>query len=427
MTRWNVITIAMLFTGCSGMVTEETIAPVDRAVMPLVGARTTAPPRHASPGTGDIAIASTGHGIGYGGGPVMSGTVNLYYIWYGNWGGNSATTILNDWGNSVGFSPNYFVNDSYDDSSGHHVAASVRLARSTNDNYSRGHNIKGSDIWNIVTDALSSGRLPVDGNGVYFVLTAGDVNLTDGFCTQFCGWHTYGGYNGTNIKFSFVGNPSRCNGSCGGLGTTPNGNAGADDMASIMFHELSESVSDPQLNAWGDNNGENGDKCAWNFGSTYRSGNGSPANAHLGNRDFLMQQMWANVGSGFCAESIPPPMGAHQPGGCGQMVGGQGLMSGESLSSCDGRFKLFMQYDGNLVLYQGGAAIWATNSWGSTGYGAVMQTDGNFVLYDVNQRALFASNTWGQSGNTLALQNDGNLVVYRSSGSPVWASNTCCR
>jgi hypothetical protein len=417
---------ALIFTGCNGTVIEGAsgTSEPDRAVMSVVGAPTIAPPRLAS---GEVAIESTGNGISYNGGPIMTGTVNVYYIWYGNWNNNSATTILTDWGNNIGSTPNYFVNVTYDDSAGDHVHSSVHLGRSTTDSYSRGATITGNDIFPIVTRALSSGRLPVDANGVYFVLTSHDVNVSDGFCTQFCGWHTYGTFNGTNIKFAFVGDATRCNGSCGGLGTTPNGNAGADDMASVMFHELSETVSDPLLNAWGDSNGENGDKCAWNFGPTYRAANGSPANARVGNRDFLLQQMWANTGGGFCAQLLAAPAGATRPASCGGMVARQGLAPGQSINSCDNRFTLSMQYDGNLVLYQGSQALWASNTFNSQGYAGVMQSDGNFVLYDVNQRALFASNTWGRPGSRLALQNDGNLVVYDTSNRPLWASNTCCR
>src|SRR6266478_9250636 len=36
----------------------------------------------------------TGNGIEYAGGPVMLGPHNVYFIWYGNWTGNIATTIL---------------------------------------------------------------------------------------------------------------------------------------------------------------------------------------------------------------------------------------------------------------------------------------------------------------------------------------------
>src|SRR4051812_10136346 len=45
------------------------------------------------------------NGINYHGGPVMVGNKNLYYIWYGNWSGNTATSILTDLGNSIGGSP----------------------------------------------------------------------------------------------------------------------------------------------------------------------------------------------------------------------------------------------------------------------------------------------------------------------------------
>jgi hypothetical protein len=416
----------LLLSGCTGGVVHGKAEHGGVAVMSVVGAQPRPPPISAADEPGSVAVASTAHGILYNGGPIMPGTVNIYYIWYGNWTGNSAESILTDWGNNIGSTPNYFVNVSYDDSSGKHVESSVHLAGQTFDRYSQGANFAGNKIFNIVTAALDAQHFPVDSNGVYFVLTSADVNITDGFCTQFCGWHTFGTYNGTNIKFSFVGNPQRCNGSCGNLGTTPNGNAAADNMASIMFHELSETVSDPLINAWGDSKGENGDKCAWNFGPTYGASNGSPANARVGNRDFLLQQMWANVGGGFCAQAISPPSNAKPPTGCGQMVGGLALTAGESLKSCDARFNLSMQYDGNLVLYQGAHPLWASDTYLSQAYAGIMQTDGNLVVYDVNQRPLWASNTWGQPGNSLFVQNDGNLVVYNSASRPVWNSNTCC-
>ncbi|HEY2291233.1 MAG TPA: hypothetical protein VGM86_11080, partial [Thermoanaerobaculia bacterium] len=34
------------------------------------------------------------NGINYHNGPVMLGTVNIYYIWYGDWSDNSAVDIL---------------------------------------------------------------------------------------------------------------------------------------------------------------------------------------------------------------------------------------------------------------------------------------------------------------------------------------------
>ena len=43
---------------------------------------------------GPVGFAATGNGIEYHGGPVMLSSHNVYFIWYGNWSGNTATTIL---------------------------------------------------------------------------------------------------------------------------------------------------------------------------------------------------------------------------------------------------------------------------------------------------------------------------------------------
>jgi len=245
------------------------------------------------------------NGISYHGGPVMLGTTHVYYIWYGNWGSNTATTILTDEAKSVGGTPWYNINSTYYDGSNNHVSNSVSYSSSTTDNYSRGTSLSDSAIAGVVSDAITSGRLPKDTSGVYFVLTSADVTASSGFCTQYCGWHTHGTIGGSDIKYAFVGNADRCITSCAAQSTGPNGNAGADGMASVLAHELSEAVTDPDLNAWYDTRGqENADKCAWTFGTTYTSG-GAQANVHWGTRDFLIQRNWVNANGGVCSLSYP--------------------------------------------------------------------------------------------------------------------------
>ncbi len=372
-----------------------------------------------APGGENIAAVgeavSTGHGISYNGGPVMSSGANIYFIWYGNWANNSATTILPDWASHVGGSPYFNINTTYSDNSNGTVQNSVTYKGATSDSYSRGGALANNDVGTIVASAINGGKLPLDSNGVYFVLTSADVTNA-GFCSSFCGYHTYEGVNGVNVKFAFIGNATQCGGSCGTLGTTPNGNAGADDMVSIMTHELEETVTDPLLNAWTDSNGENADKCAWQFGSQYTTGNGGHANVKLGNRDYLIQENWLNLGSGSCAMSYA--------GACGAVNAAQSLMAGQSTSSCDGRFTLAMQTDGNLVLYWNGhGALWASGTYQKGGVRATMQADGNLVVYNASNAPLWASGTWGHSGSKLAVQNDGNLVIYQN-GAAIWASNT---
>lgn len=256
-------------------------------------------------GQGKPSRGGSGNGINYHGGPVMTGTKNIYYIWYGNWSNNSATTILPAFGDGVGGSPYFNINTTYHDGSNNAVSNSAMLNGQTSDNYSRGMTLRDSDVQSIVSAAVTSGRLPGDQNGVYFVLTSADVNESSGFCTQYCGWHTHGSIPGlTDVKYAFVGNPDRCPSACEEQTASPNDNAGADGMASIIAHELEEAATDPDLNAWYDTRGyENADKCAWTFGSTKTASNGSKYNVTFGSRQFLIQQNWVNASGGKCAMS----------------------------------------------------------------------------------------------------------------------------
>jgi hypothetical protein len=247
-----------------------------------------------------------GNGIYYHGGPLILGTTNVYYIWYGSWSGNSATTILTDLAQSINGSSYFSINTTYYDGNGVHVSNSVSYAGSTTDSYSHGSTLTDSAVQAVVSGAISSGKLPNDTKGVYFVLTSADVNESSGFCTQYCGWHTHGAISGSDIKYSFVGNPDRCPSACTNGTPPPNGNIGADGMASIIAHELEEAVTDPDLNAWYDRRGEeNADKCAWTFGATYTTSNGGVANVTLGSRDYLIQRNWVNASGGYCSMSYP--------------------------------------------------------------------------------------------------------------------------
>jgi hypothetical protein len=262
-------------------------------------------PHYQSHGGGGGGGTSS-NGISYHGGPLILGTVNVYYIWYGNWSGNSATTILTDFANNIGGSQYFNINTTYFDGSNRHVSNAVHFSASTTDNYSQGTALSDAGVQSVVSSAISSGRLPKDTNGVYFVLTSADVNETSGFCTQYCGWHTHGAIASSDIKYSFVGNPDRCPNSCEAQSaSSPNSNPGADGMASVIAHELEEATTDPDLNAWYDRRGfENADKCAWTFGTTYTA-NGATANMNLGGRDFLIQQNWVNANGGLCALKFP--------------------------------------------------------------------------------------------------------------------------
>lgn len=253
------------------------------------------------------------NGISYHGGPLMLGTPTVYYIWYGNWtppspAPNPTTqTILSNFASYIGGTGWYNINTTYYDGSNRHVSNAVAFyTTQTNDNYSHGTSLNDTAVQNIVGSALASNALPIDPNGVYFVLTSQDVTETSGFCTQYCAWHTHGTYTNAghsyDIKYGFIGNPARCPSACAEQTNTPNGDLAGDSMASLIAHELSESVTDPDLNAWFDQRGqENADKCAWHFGTTSTASNGSQYNVSVGSMRYLIQQNWVNASGGYCA------------------------------------------------------------------------------------------------------------------------------
>jgi hypothetical protein len=121
--------------------------------------------------------------------------------------------------------------------------------------------------------------------------------------------------------------------------------------------------------------------------------------------------------------SPPPPSTAHTPG-CGVMNQGEVLLPQQSKWSCDGRFQLAHQGDGNVVLYQGGLSLWSSQTAGQATSQLVMQGDGNFVLYRQNGQAAWHTRTNGNSTAALVVQDDGNVVIYGPNWRVLWQSQT---
>ncbi len=292
----------------------------DKEIKPNGKGQTTKPAgSHANP--------QSPTGIDYHGGPLLTAGPNVYVIWYGAWT-QSAQQIIEKFLTGLNHSSWFNINSTYYSQTPLGTGPKVFVTNQINvkgfisDSYSHGKSLSDSGVAAVVAGAFTGSSftgnqtLPVDTNGVYFVLTSSDVNETSGFCTQYCGWHDWGtlrngvitieGGTGTNIKFAFVGNPERCPSACTNGTLPPNGNVGADGAVSIIAHELSEATTDPNLNAWYDRRGnENADKCAWIFGTTHTVPAGQPNaggvyNITLSTGNYLVQQNWLNIAPGGC-------------------------------------------------------------------------------------------------------------------------------
>src|SRR6478672_2024603 len=112
----------------------------------------------------------TGNGIEYNGGPVMLGPHNVYFIWYGNFSGNAALTILPDLINGFNGSLYFNTNTTYGDATAN-IANTVAMAGQVFDNYSQGTALNSTTFSNAISKPFNDGTLPVDPNGIYFLLT----------------------------------------------------------------------------------------------------------------------------------------------------------------------------------------------------------------------------------------------------------------
>ena len=265
--------------------------------------------------------------ITYNGGPVMTGTNTAYVVYYGAWT-QHAKNIVNAYLSTLGGSTMYNINTTYFDGTKTHIQNVVLYDPSIDsivDKYSLGKNLTDAQVQQVVANAISASKLPDDPNGVYFVLTWTDVTESasfGSFCSAFCGYHgpSTSISKGEVIKYSFIGDAAtQCPSGCVasrviGDSSSPNGDPGADGVVNVLWHELSESVSDPEVNlrtAWAGSCGESGDCCAWQFGKTFVTKNGSHANQRLGGRPFIAQLMLqltqekVGTDNGVCARIKP--------------------------------------------------------------------------------------------------------------------------
>jgi len=155
-----------------------------------------------------------------------------------------------------------------------------------------------------VAKARAANNWPDGLNSEFFVFLANGVST----CTssrscafsQFCAYHShYVDGAGNNVLYAnqpFTGyNLTACSGAVG----SPNNNAAADATISVVSHEANETITDGLGNAWYDSSGnENGDKCAYKYGTALGVVNGGDYNQGIGTGKYELQQEWSNQSSG---------------------------------------------------------------------------------------------------------------------------------
>ena len=252
----------------------------------------------------------------HGGNLLNQASVPLYAIYYGPVGDFPVTTqpIIDTFLSGLSGQPAFDVNTTYcksntTDCTGSGTSITGTLSYGiAYDSGSQGMSISSSSIPKIIQTAIATGALSASSTAIYLVMTAPTVHVS-GFCTSFCAYHTKSTkiISGYTIHYALVPEPGAKCTSCDGNfatyleSTTPNGDAGADEMVDSIFHEVSETVSDPDLDAWYTSGGaENADLCNYVYqtatvNTTFKSPTtGATANAEWGHFYYLVQLIWKN-------------------------------------------------------------------------------------------------------------------------------------
>jgi len=110
---------------------------------------------------------------------------------------------------------------------------------------------------------------------------------------QYCAYH--GAFLSGTTPIIYANEPYGDTSVCQASGIpTPNGDAVADAAATAASHELTEAITDPELDAWFTSQGnEIGDLCAYNYGSSYPWDSGN-ANQMWNGHFYMLQTEFDN-------------------------------------------------------------------------------------------------------------------------------------
>jgi hypothetical protein len=258
---------------------------------------------------------------------------------------NTINQFFTDVATDSGLSSNVYATDPqyYDTIGGgtHHIAYSSTFAGSivdTNPFPSDGctdgidtHCLTEDQLTTELQSVVEGQGWPENGSTQYFLFTpknVGSCGFGDCAYQDFCAYHDSFSTGGGN-EIIWADQPWTANWPSAGSSVCdehqyPN-SSDADPTINVMSHENNEAITDPNLDAWYDAAGyENGDKCAWTFGSLSGT-SGHFYNQTINGHHYLLQEEYNNAGHN-CVQNLPAaPVNSAAPTITGTAAVGQVL------------------------------------------------------------------------------------------------------
>lgn len=229
-------------------------------------------------------------------GPVMHSTTVVPVFWGSKWSDSTFTgdkvTGIDYFYSHVGGTPYLHTNAEFTDGSGNVNTASVSKASADKTDFNATPSGAPSTSAVLAEVAKATGNNPVP--GAYYPVYSDQPRGSAGYCA----WHSSGTINGIQVEFGFF---FALDGDAGCDPKAPTNlghSQGLSALANVSGHELSEMLTDPQLNAWYDQKGdENSDKCAWTYSGLVTIGSQSwKIQGNWSNAAALNNSGYANVG-----------------------------------------------------------------------------------------------------------------------------------
>jgi len=154
---------------------------------------------------------------------------------------------------------------------------------------------------------------------------------------------------------------------------------------------------------------------------------GTDVKIAAGMRDFEQRPLQVKVSA--IEYRVTTPTGCR--GGAAQMLMDDGLFTGQAMLSCDGRFQLALQPDGNLVLAQRDSqdqfsvVLWSSQTSGVPAANmAQLRRDGSLVISALDGTVIWVSDSPPLPGQHLELLDDGDMRLTDAGQGTTWDTNT---
>ena len=291
MRRWAVVLSALTVSlGAATVVTGTANAGNDNDPYTVSDGHAQAGPMSGIVPARDANGAGHGHGGGgsspnltWHGGVVQSTATTVFPIYWGStWGSDTAKIgWLDSFYGGVGGSGYMRSNTEYS-ANGAFVTSAVTFNQANDKTDTSAAPRRAPQTSAILNEVLKLYPNPTP--GAYYPVYIDNPRGSAGYCA----WHSAATTStGTTFQFGFFFNLDGDPG-CDPQDTQTGNPQGVAALANVSGHELSEMVTDPQLNAWYDSSGaENADKCAWTFDSSYL--------ASFGGHSWKIQGNWSNA------------------------------------------------------------------------------------------------------------------------------------